>query len=1145
MDRIGAFFRAIGEKFALPQIWVPLATIAAVLTVSGGIFMTRGAPVWSDVQSWTFSIIIALVLVLVVVVILLVRHVFREENASRMDSAFSAPDPSAPARTEAAAAGAGHSDPSDQGQPGTLSESFSRGPATMQRDALGKSGYQALPWLLVLGERQSGKSELVRQSGLGLSADQSDRAPRPGPTEDLAWWLTKQAVVIDTAGAFLEDDSETGRERWRELLGHLKKERGARGLQGLVVTVAADRLLTASAAEIKEQGERIRRRFNELSVALCLDLPIYLVVTRTDRIEGFAEFTTHMSSGHAQEAFGWTNRERRFSQAGPLVREGLGELLERIEARLPATLTRPAERPERRRLMLFPDQLRIVSEAAAALCESTFAPSEFDEVQVPFLRGVYFTSATQTGPTAAPYLDQIGLGARRRDAGADMPHPRPLFIADLFTKVILPSALLAWRTSDLGPRSRRWVSAAAAALSLGLISYWGIAAWQQTTRIGEIREAVRALDVDGSISALDRLRKEIGDRRVLTDQEVEDGFAKPVLPGFGLGWALESARERAQTRFVAEFAPRREIEVETRLDEVARTDQEVGFGALATVVQERRFLESRQVSDAPSILGYMSETSLEVRNESAVESAYQAYGLWLDESGRTDLRARDDRFIHKYSLDYQRLSSMEDWSDSNTRQIRPASYAPIVEVPEGGRFPVTGIYTLRGYTNFIKPYFEAVEGILEERRRRGDDVQEEQDKYERLRKDYIESYYASWTRYLNDAPTGARFGQPLRDVLSSPHLMLLADIDRNTRVGLLGGPQLPVWIQALHALRREPAEPGRGYCAGLRSEIGEDEDLAPWEQYCLALRKWGRVVEKSHSAPMSTKGANALAISRELPAGPPEYAAAVEAAQLLGTVEDNRPCGSRARCEDTPAALVELLAMPIGDGVSDVLEGAVTALDERWRDVLGSYPSGAFEAHHLNSFYGPGGALASFLSGDVGSFYRNGSWRSPVDRPLPIGRGFRDWLQGAEGLRRDLFGQTYRPVIKTHGIDPLTEDDSRLSEGWGPTAALLRIRCATQDVEIDLLRNREWPLPDWSTQCRSVSMHIEVGQDRSSGTTVSPAWEKTGPFAVPELLSAIQNGGINMSFRNPRVTLRARIQIVEGRELRSFRQHPLVSSMRN
>ena len=589
---------------------------------------------------------------------------------------------------------------------------------------------------------------------------------------------------------------------------------------------------------------------------------------------------------------------------------------------------------------------------------------------------------------------------------------------------------------------------------------------------------------------------------------------------------------------MSEFAPRREQEIETRLDEIARTDKEVGFGALATVVQERRFLESRNAPDAPDVHPFSKGTE----DRDSFELAYQAYGLWLDDERRADLLERDDRFINRYSLDFQRLASMEDWSDNNVRQIRPVGYAPIEEATD---HRVTGIYTEEGYRNFVKPYFSAVEEILAERKRRGEDVRSEDETYQNLREDYIESYYESWTRYLNHAPTGPAFGRSLRDVLSSEHLVFLAEIDRNTRVGLLGRSQLPVWVRALHDLRAEPAPKGRGYCAGLPAAFEEDAELEGWQEYCAALRAWGRIVEKSHSNPMSVQGSNALVISRELPAGPAEYAGAIETAQRLATVEDNRPCGPRVRCEDAPRSLLALLVMPIGDGVSDVLDGAVTALDARWQDVIRSYPRGAFEAHQLTSFYGAGGVLPQFLSSDVGAFYQNGSWRSPVDRPLPVGARYRDWLERAERLRRNLFGQTYQPVIRTRGIDPLLEDDPRLEAGWGPTSAILTVRCGgAETAEIDLLRNREWTLPEWSTQCRSVRMNIDVGQDRTGSLTVSPPWQRTGPFAVPEFFAAIQNGGINMSFQNPKVTLRARINIVQGRELRSFQQQPLVASMR-
>ncbi len=1132
MSKLGALFKSIGEFLRNPTVWIPLAALAGVAVVALAVFFARGDPVWDDIQSWTFAIIVALVSVLVVVVLLMLRQVHRDEQTNRMDSGFRVAD--------AGARGA----PSADAQPGAaapgLEGAFAAGLDAMGRAALGTRAYLELPWLLVIGQSDSGKSTMIRESGLTLPATHAELVPRDGRTEDLAWWLTNEAVVLDTAGRFLDDDSPETREEWRELLRLLRKRRGSRGLQGLVIAEDVDALLGSTASELRERGERIRRRINELTVELCFDLPVYLVLTKSDHIEGFTETCQAMSERHAGEALGWTNAERRFTHAAPLLREGIRELASRLEARLPAMLTRPDDPVGRRRILQLPSELVEVGDALAHLAETAFATAEFEDVKVPFLRGVYFVSSTQEGETRSPLLDRLGLGQRLVNRDAGRPHPRPLFLRDLFREVILPSSPLAWRTSDLGPRSRTWASAALGALSLGLLAYWCVVAFQQITRANEIRRAVTNLELDQSIAALDRARKEIADPRALMPEEIEGGLAKPVLPGLGLGWALETAQSRAKARFVEIYRTRREDDVQNRLDRVAAEEDELGFGALATVVRERRFLESRDTRDAPRVHPYSSGSD----PEAPYEWAYRAYALWLDDEAREALGEEDESFIRRFSLQYQKLSSMEDWSDQNRDQIRPIGYAPVRPDDESG-FRVTGIYTADGYRNFVKPYFDAVEGILEEKRRRKEDVSRELQAYEDLRRDYVESFYASWTRFLNGLPLSAADGRPLRDPLSSGHLELLATIDRNTRVGLARGSALPAWVASLHALRDEPPAPGESYCEALRPEIPEDEELAPWEAYCDALRAFGRVVDDSHSPLVTAGESSALAIARLLPEAPDEYAAAIEAARNASKVERNRPCGERVGCEEAPASLLGLFVMPIADGVSDILAGAVETLDDRWRETIRDYPGGNFASRHINSFYGPGGTLDGFLDGELRDFYRNGTWLSPIalDRSLPVGPGYRAWLRRAEEIKRNLFGQRYRPVIKTYGIDRVRADDPDLRRNWGPTAASIKVRCGDEEVEIELIGTGRWTLPEWSTGCQSVSSVIEIGNTRSEGIPVSPVWEERGPFAVPRFLRQIRNGGVTKSFDRPRATLRFKMTIEQGEGLRSIGQHPLARSM--
>jgi type VI secretion system protein ImpL len=57
----------------------------------------------------------------------------------------------------------------------------------------------SLPWYLLIGEPQSGKSTTLKNSGLEFPVG-GDGLSGSGGTRNCDWWFTNEAVILDTAG---------------------------------------------------------------------------------------------------------------------------------------------------------------------------------------------------------------------------------------------------------------------------------------------------------------------------------------------------------------------------------------------------------------------------------------------------------------------------------------------------------------------------------------------------------------------------------------------------------------------------------------------------------------------------------------------------------------------------------------------------------------------------------------------------------------------------------------------------------------------------------------------------------------------------------------------------------------------------------
>jgi type VI secretion system protein ImpL len=152
----------------------------------------------------------------------------------------------------------------------------------LRRSHLRKSGnpLYVLPWYLIIGESGSGKTTSIKSARLSSPFAEVNRTSGISGTRNCDWWFFEQAIIIDTAGRYaIPVDEGRDKEEWQKFLNLLVKYRKKEPLHGLIVTVAADKLLESSAEALEEDGKNIRRRIDELMRVLGVKFPVYLLIT--------------------------------------------------------------------------------------------------------------------------------------------------------------------------------------------------------------------------------------------------------------------------------------------------------------------------------------------------------------------------------------------------------------------------------------------------------------------------------------------------------------------------------------------------------------------------------------------------------------------------------------------------------------------------------------------------------------------------------------------------------------------------------------------------------------------------------------------------------------------------------------------------
>lgn len=342
----------------------------------------------------------------------------------------------------------------------------------------GRKFLREMPWYVIVGPPATGKTTALRQSGLNFPIDLTDDLQGVGGTRNCDWFFSENAVLIDTAGRYVQQESQPDVDaaEWLGFLDLLKKHRGRRALNGVIVALSIDALSEGDEA-IKAHGRKIRRRLAELNDRLEIRLPVYLMLTKADLIKGFEAFFGGLSTASREQVWGTTFALDARVDAKTIERE-IATLATELERRLVPRLEDEDKLAARAEIFRFPAQLTSLSEPIQVLVEAMFGESRYEEAAWP--RGLYLTSATQEGAPidrlTAALSSSFGLPPRRA-----MPAPRvekrSFFLKNLLTEVIFREAGLG--TFDpLAQRRRAWIwrgaaaACAAAALLAGAMFTW-------------------------------------------------------------------------------------------------------------------------------------------------------------------------------------------------------------------------------------------------------------------------------------------------------------------------------------------------------------------------------------------------------------------------------------------------------------------------------------------------------------------------------------------------------------------------------------------------------------------------------------------------------------------------------------------------
>jgi hypothetical protein len=379
-----------------------------------------------------------------------------------------------------------------------LKLSFSK--ALRRIRAYGKGARYRIPWYLMLGETDSGKTTLLSETGMELLFSAPDEQ-QTGVKQGLNWFFFNQGIVLDVAGDFVlrADGATSNVKGWNYLLKLLRRYRSERPLDGIILTIPCSDLMGGSSQtpefklRLEQKAQLLYGKLVDAQKRLGLSLPVYVLVTKCDEISGFKSLC-HEIPERLDEMFGWSNPyTREVAYRAEWVTEAFQNVhsyLFQLQIEIFAEHDRIMKSDD---FFMMPSEMRLMRAPLQIYLDQIFKESAYHDPF--FLRGIYFCGdGAGEAPAAASAVvvkaaePEIAWSLTRPDASqaivvaaatkpVTVPEQKHAFLEHLFERKIFQEELLARPLSRTTlSRNRLVLAAQVLSLAIPLIGVIGILA---------------------------------------------------------------------------------------------------------------------------------------------------------------------------------------------------------------------------------------------------------------------------------------------------------------------------------------------------------------------------------------------------------------------------------------------------------------------------------------------------------------------------------------------------------------------------------------------------------------------------------------------------------------------------------------------
>ena len=262
-----------------------------------------------------------------------------------------------------------------------------------------------LPWYMVIGSNEAGKTSFINRSNqkftLTTAEKTSKRYMRENCLYKIDWWASDDAILLDPEGGMIQQlgsekdlEGKIAKELWLHLLDWICDVRPQRPINGIILVIDLPKLIASNHSDRQALAVLLRNRIREVTEQFGARVPVYVVLNKTDLIEGFETFYRDLKQDERYKNLGFSftlNTDEQIDKWTKELSDSYIAFVKEIEEIAFDKLASTISQEERESLYMYARQLGGMKDILLQFISDVLESDRF--TTTPYVRGVYLLSS--------------------------------------------------------------------------------------------------------------------------------------------------------------------------------------------------------------------------------------------------------------------------------------------------------------------------------------------------------------------------------------------------------------------------------------------------------------------------------------------------------------------------------------------------------------------------------------------------------------------------------------------------------------------------------------------------------------------------------------------------------------------------------